>query len=84
MRAVRALEARSSKAEVSIRLTKNIPIGRGLGGGSADAAVTFLGLERFFKRALHSQKYRMNCAETLGSDVPFFAMGGRAAGSGTR
>src|SRR5687768_6170070 len=40
-RAVRAYEALTGeRVSVRIELTKNIPIGRGLGGGSADAAVT--------------------------------------------
>ena len=41
-----------SPANVRIHLMKNIPVGRGLGGGSSDAAVTFIGLQRLFKRAL--------------------------------
>src|SRR5512138_834244 len=50
VRAVRAYERLAGiTANVRIRLTKNIPIGRGLGGGSADAAVTFIGLQRLYK-----------------------------------
>jgi 4-diphosphocytidyl-2-C-methyl-D-erythritol kinase len=82
VRAVRAFEKCAKlKAEVSIRLTKNIPSGAGLGGGSADAAVTFLGLERFFGCDI-AESDRMNALRSLGSDIPFFAVGGRAAGSG--
>jgi 4-diphosphocytidyl-2-C-methyl-D-erythritol kinase len=82
VRAVRAFEKCAKlKAEVSIRLTKNIPSGAGLGGGSADAAVTFLGLERFFGRDI-AEADRMNALRSLGSDIPFFAVGGRASGSG--
>ena len=57
-------DSRSSHGECShIRLTKNIPIGRGLGGGSSDAAVTFMDLQRFFKRALRSEpKCFRSCA----------------------
>ena len=45
VRAVRAYERLSkSPAPVRIRLMKNVPIGRGLGGGSSDAATTLMGL----------------------------------------
>src|SRR5215472_11451105 len=47
IRAVRAYEQLAGiRANVRIRLIKNLPVGRGLGGGSADAAVTFIGLQR--------------------------------------
>jgi 4-diphosphocytidyl-2-C-methyl-D-erythritol kinase len=82
MRAVRAFE-RLTGIPVTLRveLTKNIPIGGGLGGGSADAAVTLLGLERFYDRRL-SRADLYGCLRSLGADVPFFAVGGRAAGIG--
>src|SRR5262245_59308265 len=82
VRAVRGFERLTGlKAGVSIHLTKNIPSGGGLGGGSADAAVTFLGLERFWGRDVPETE-RMEALRSLGSDIPFFAVGGRAAGSG--
>ena len=82
VRAVRAYEKLSGMpANVRIQLKKNIPVGRGLGGGSADAAVTFIGLQRLFKRALPFEHVPEVLRE-LGSDVPFFALGGRAAGVG--
>src|SRR5262245_65918350 len=57
VRAVRAFEICAKlKAGVSIRLTKNIPSGEGLGGGSADEAVTFLGLDRFLGWANQNAK----------------------------
>src|SRR5262249_26579278 len=64
-----------------IELTKNIPIGAGLGGGSADAAVTLLGLERFYERSL-SRADVYGCLRALGADVPFFVLCGRAVGIG--
>jgi len=82
VRAVRAYERLAGiTANVRIRVTKNIPIGRGLGGGSSDAAVTFIGLQRLFKRALPFDDIPQTL-RNLGSDVPFFALGGRAAGFG--
>jgi 4-diphosphocytidyl-2-C-methyl-D-erythritol kinase len=82
VRAVRAYERLADmRADVRIQLKKNIPIGRGLGGGSADAAVTFIGLQRLFKRSLPFEQVPQVLRE-LGSDVPFFALGGRAAGAG--
>jgi len=82
VRAVRAYERLAGMtAKVRITVTKNIPVGRGLGGGSSDAAVTFIGLQRLFKRALPFDQIPAVLRD-LGSDVPFFALGGRAAGYG--
>src|SRR5215831_18075833 len=82
VRAVRAYERLSGiTAKVRIHVTKNIPIGRGLGGGSSDAAATFIGLQRLYKLALPFEEIPQVMRD-LGSDVPFFAIGGRAAGYG--
>lgn len=62
-----------------IRLTKNIPMQSGLGGGSSDAA----GLLRALN---HDGKVPLNelepVAAAVGADVPFFLHGGRARGEG--
>src|SRR5215471_3623637 len=82
VRAVRAYEQLAGlTANVRIHVKKNIPVGRGLGGGSSDAAVTFIGLQRLFKLPLAFDQVPQALRE-LGSDVPFFALGGRAAGYG--
>jgi 4-diphosphocytidyl-2-C-methyl-D-erythritol kinase len=82
VRAVRAYERLSkSPAPVRIGLMKNIPIGRGLGGGSSDAATTLMGLQRLFKRALDPAEVFEELRQ-LGSDVPFFTIGGKAEGTG--
>jgi len=82
VRAVRAYERLAGiTANVRICVIKNVPIGRGLGGGSADAAVTFIGLQRMYKRSLPFDEIPQTL-RNLGSDVPFFALGGRAAGTG--
>lgn len=54
-----------------IALTKEIPHGAGLGGGSSDAASTLLGLNRLFATELSREALSAMAAE-LGSDVPFF------------
>lgn len=54
-----------------IALTKHIPHGAGLGGGSSDAATTLLALDRLFATQLSLETLAAMAAE-LGSDVPFF------------
>jgi 4-diphosphocytidyl-2-C-methyl-D-erythritol kinase len=56
---------------VDIRLRKQIPVGAGLGGGSADAACTLLGLNKIFTLNLSNEKLA-DFAAKLGSDCPFF------------
>ncbi len=62
---------------VRVRLSKSIPAGAGLGGGSSDAAATILGLERLHGRAL-SEEGRVRAAFAVGADVPFFFARGPA------
>jgi 4-diphosphocytidyl-2-C-methyl-D-erythritol kinase len=64
---------------VEIALKKTIPAGRGLGGGSSDAAAALLGYLRLTKRKLAAARL-MEIAASLGADVPFFLLGGRALG----
>jgi 4-diphosphocytidyl-2-C-methyl-D-erythritol kinase len=63
---------------VEIMLKKNIPIGAGLGGGSADAAATLVTLARFWNLEL-SQAELQTLAASLGSDIPFFLVGNTAS-----
>ncbi len=65
---------------ISIFLTKRIPVGGGLGGGSANAAV-FLKLLNETCLGL-SEPELIKVALEFGSDIPFFLIGGTAAVSG--
>jgi len=84
VRAVRMFEsAWGQPVNVRIRLVKNVPAGAGLGGGSADAAVTFLGLSHLYRLELSADSDgRARMMRSLGSDVFFFMFGGRALGTG--
>jgi 4-diphosphocytidyl-2-C-methyl-D-erythritol kinase len=64
---------------VEIQLKKTIPAGRGLGGGSSDAAAALQGYLRLTKKKLAAARL-MEIAASLGADVPFFLWGGRALG----
>src|SRR5262249_13038456 len=59
------------------RVHKVVPAGAGLGGGSADAAVTLLLLARLWE-APASERDLSDLASRLGSDVPYFLTGGEA------
>lgn len=86
LRAAHALQraaTRRARAQrgVTIALTKRIPQGGGLGGGSSDAASVLLGLNRLWGLDLP----RVALAEigaTLGADVPFFLCGDNAIARG--
>lgn len=66
---------------VSIRVAKSIPPGRGLGGGSSNAAVTLLALNMLWGLKL-SHTELLSLAARLGADVPFFLEGGLCLGEG--
>jgi 4-diphosphocytidyl-2-C-methyl-D-erythritol kinase len=79
----RAIEAIGRETDfrrgVRAKLTKRIPVARGLGGGSSDAAAALIGMLRLTgrEREFPLQKL-MEIASKLGADVPFFLFGGRA------
>jgi 4-diphosphocytidyl-2-C-methyl-D-erythritol kinase len=76
-----AERGRGEPRGVSVTLEKRIPAEAGLGGGSADAAVTLLALNRLWKLGLDSVALARIGAR-LGADVPFFLVGGTALGLG--
>ena len=81
-RAVEALRRELKiRTGVEIELRKKIPAGRGLGGGSSDAAAALLGYLRLTGRKLPTARL-LEIAASLGADVPFFLLGGRALGIG--
>jgi len=59
---------------VAIKLTKNIPVAAGLGGGSSDAAATLMSLNEICSQPLNPSELHAIAAE-LGADVPFFLHG---------
>lgn len=78
-RAADAFHAQLDRPAQSFRihLKKNIPIGAGLGGGSADAAAVLRALNRFYDQPFSNADLRQ-IAATLGSDIPFIVEGGTA------
>jgi 4-diphosphocytidyl-2-C-methyl-D-erythritol kinase len=82
LRAARVtLDALRVTAKVRFRLTKRIPMGGGLGGGSSNAAAVLLALPVLAGRALPIER-RLEIGAALGSDIPFFLLGGTALGLG--
>lgn len=66
---------------VAIHLYKKIPVGAGLGGGSADAAFTLKGLNEMFSLGLSDERLAAYAA-TLGSDCAFFIYNRPMIGTG--
>jgi len=75
VKAFRLLETRYSIPPVYMHLRKIIPMGAGLGGGSADATYVLLGLNKLFGLNL-SETVLEELAAELGSDCAFFVKGG--------
>jgi len=82
-RAAELLREATGRSQKGVRflLRKRIPVGAGLGGGSSNAAVSLLGLNQLWNCGLSNRELSA-LAEKLGSDVPFFLVGGMALGEG--
>jgi 4-diphosphocytidyl-2-C-methyl-D-erythritol kinase len=67
IRAAHKLCERIGRApDMHVTLTKNLPVGAGIGGGSADAAATIRGALRFFETQAHVDDILLD----LGADTP--------------
>ncbi len=75
VRAARALQSHAGgRSGINITLTKRIPTGGGLGGGSSDAATTLVALNEFWRMGL-SIKELAEIGVTVSADVPVFVYG---------
>ena len=76
---LREAVGRSNGARIEIE--KRIPVAGGLGGGSSNAAATLMALARIWQiEAAEAELFKI--AARIGSDVPFFLLGGTALGVG--
>ena len=78
MRAARAL----GSPPMAMHIEKRIPAGGGLGGGSSNAASTLMVLSSMIPRLAAQWEKLPDVARTIGSDVPFFLVGGTAYATG--
>ncbi len=74
-----ALQLLAIPGRFKIKLTKRIPLGGGLGGGSSNAAAILLAIPQLTSKPVKFAKL-LDFAARLGSDVPFFLLGGTAIG----
>ena len=77
----RGMRALRAKGHVVIEIEKQLPVQGGLGGASANAVATLLGLERAVRRTL-SPAEKLEIAAAVGSDLPLFLVGGTILGVG--
>ena len=71
----------SAPRDIAIDLRKRVPAEAGLGGGSSNAAMTLLALNKLWKLELDPASLARIGAR-LGADVPYFIVGGTALGLG--
>lgn len=81
-RAAKEIMAYSNKnVGVQIRITKQIPTGAGMGGGSSNAAAVIQGINQLLKINLPKEKL-MKIGVRFGADIPFFIFGSPAIATG--
>ncbi|MBK6941896.1 MAG: 4-(cytidine 5'-diphospho)-2-C-methyl-D-erythritol kinase [Planctomycetes bacterium] len=81
-KAAEALFSRTGRRfGLTVELEKRVPSGAGLGGGSSDAAAMLIAMN-LLADARCSDAMLHECAAELGSDVPFFLLGGTALARG--
>lgn len=66
---------------LAVQLTKRVPAGGGLGGGSSDAAAALIAMNRLYALGLGPAELEAHAA-ALGSDCPFFIRGGTTLATG--
>jgi 4-diphosphocytidyl-2-C-methyl-D-erythritol kinase len=66
---------------VEVLVTKNVPAGKGLGGGSSNAAMTLVALDRLWALGLDRSRLQ-EYSRRLGADVAYFLEGGLCLGEG--
>jgi len=71
LKAYKLLQKDYNIANLKIHLHKNVPLGAGLGGGSADASYMLSSLNKYFNLGI-TENELINYAKKLGSDCPFF------------
>ncbi|TAF66708.1 MAG: 4-(cytidine 5'-diphospho)-2-C-methyl-D-erythritol kinase [Cytophagales bacterium] len=81
MKAYKLLQKYFKLPPLQIHLHKNIPVGAGLGGGSADAAYMLKALNEMFFLELSAEDL-WHFAKELGSDCAFFLQNTPAIGKG--
>ena len=67
---------------VEIYIEKKVPVGSGIGGGSANAAATLLGINSLYNLGLDNKQLEI-IGSHIGADVPFFIRGGAQVGEET-
>jgi 4-diphosphocytidyl-2-C-methyl-D-erythritol kinase len=77
----RAMSALKARRRVVVEIEKRLPVQGGLGGASANAVATLIGLERALKKRLSAEN-KLRIAAEVGSDLPLFLVGGTVLGVG--
>ena len=82
VKAARALQKHTgTNYGVDLGVSKVLPIGGGIGGGSSDAATTLLGLNQLWQCNVPQQEL-LSIARSIGADVPVFVNGHSAWAEG--